>query len=1017
MQDEKNVLTEEKWYRTKKGKITLISLGCVLFLVGILSLILVLLPDGSDVPPPPETFQSTTEEEKIPGTLAPAVQDDEMRGVYIASVSNLNFPSKKGLGEAELRAELDQIVENSRLVGFDTIFFQVRPTGDALYRSEYFPSSRYLSGTEGDVLPLDPLEYLVTKCAAFDMDVVAWINPYRITSEKAKTKKDALETLASNNPARENPDWTVFYDGRLYYDPARLEVKSLIASGVREICQNYKVKGVLFDDYFYPYPVNGEVFDDRYSYNLASTSLSIEDWRRENVNQMVKLSYDTVKEISPDLTFGISPFGIWKNSSSDPKGSDTKGMEAFNTIYCDALAWIEGGYVDYLAPQIYWEKGHSAADFDTLVRWWSAQVDGTDVELYISHAAYKVEEFELGAQEIIQQLSFSRSWMGVGGNIQYGYAWIKNNTASLRDRLQAYYAEPFVGQYPQTGVKGVVFSRPQQGLKTTTSAQFVSAVSDPEYPVYSQFGKIGRTKNGFFSVYMPLNMGLNTLTVTQNGQLYSLNVTRIESGSSATLLSRFAVKSSSPAQNTMALVASGHSIPLSVTAPAGAQVTAILGDKSISLKKTINPKGDQALLQEVYVGELPVPVVSDGMDYENVGKILFSLKYEDQTLQYTGAQVAVIPANLPVLATVKNDYSHLKISPTSSFYEDYTPASVGMSDAVSAYVDGFYRLGFGGWISEGNLTIEKGKAPASSHLTAASFQCDASESVLKLELGSYPPLDLKVEKGIVTVSLFRTTADKGGNIAIPDSDHLFEKAQWSVSQKETAVVLKLTLLDEQNYYGTNFSYENGCLSVRFTQPQALSDGEKPLEGKVIVLDAGHGGSDPGALGFLNGFHEKNLNLGITLSLQKKLEEMGAKVVLSRSDDTTVSLYERMDLLTLTHPDLSISIHHNSTGESSDANKAAGTLGLYWSEAGYSLSQKVQESACLALGARNLGVKKQMLALCRNHRFPQTLLETSFICSPQEYQFAVSAAYCDLVAEAVSKGVLNWYAAQASFLGR
>ena len=185
----------------------------------------------------------------------------------------------------------------------------------------------------------------------------------------------------------------------------------------------------------------------------------------------------------------------------------------------------------------------------------------------------------------------------------------------------------------------------------------------------------------------------------------------------------------------------------------------------------------------------------------------------------------------------------------------------------------------------------------------------------------------------------------------------------------------------------------------------------------IFIGVGHGGTDPGALGFLNEYHEENLNLGITLALKEKLEALGATVVLSRSGDTTVSLYDRMDLLTETHPDLAISIHHNSTGESSDANKVGGTLGLYWSEAGISLSRCVQQSVASVLGNGDLGVKKQMLALCRNHRFPQTLLETSFICSPNEYQFAISSGYYDLVSNAVAEGVLNWYALQADFLAR
>ncbi|MBQ3075566.1 MAG: family 10 glycosylhydrolase, partial [Clostridia bacterium] len=264
---------------------------------------------------PPLLIKETEEktEEKVtkekPGVVA---IDDEIRGVYIASVSNINFPSRSGLSEEALREELDAIVENSRRIGFDTVYFQARPSGDALYDSALFPTSRYLSGTEGKEIGFDPLAYLIRRASEYDMEVVAWVNPYRVTAFKADSKEKALEKLSNENFAKLHPEHTVFYGGKLYYDPASEEVRKLIADGVREICEGYDVAGILFDDYFYPYPVDKEIFDDARSYEASNTALSLEDWRRENVNKMVKATYDTVKSVSSELTFGISPFGIWK---------------------------------------------------------------------------------------------------------------------------------------------------------------------------------------------------------------------------------------------------------------------------------------------------------------------------------------------------------------------------------------------------------------------------------------------------------------------------------------------------------------------------------------------------------------------------------------------------------------------------------------------------------------------------------------------------------------------------------
>ncbi|MBR2635215.1 MAG: family 10 glycosylhydrolase [Clostridia bacterium] len=368
------------------------------------------------------------------------VFDREVRGVYIASVHNINFPTRSGLSSDQLQAELDAILDHCHRIGFNTLYFQVRPTGDALYASRIFPVSRYLAAAEGGALPLDPLAYLVEKATFLGIDVVAWVNPYRITSSSFPSKEAALASLSEKNPAKQHPDWTVFYGGRLYYNPALPSVSDLIAAGLREICEGYGVKGILYDDYFYPYPVSGESFgDDKAFSDLAPQGMSREDWRRENVNRMVKQSYDTVKSVSQRLSFGVSPFGIWKNASSDPEGSATRGLEAYHSLYCDALAWIRGGYVDYIAPQIYWETGYSAASFDVLVRWWSDRVDGTGVKLFVSHAAYKVEGFALGSKEITDQITLARSYRGFGGSIQYGYAAILANTRNLAGDLQDFY--------------------------------------------------------------------------------------------------------------------------------------------------------------------------------------------------------------------------------------------------------------------------------------------------------------------------------------------------------------------------------------------------------------------------------------------------------------------------------------------------------------------------------------------------------------------------------------------------
>ncbi len=1003
---------------TKKGKIIFYSsLGVLLIFV--MAAVLFLISYFCDKKTPPSTTGEqepyTQEENLTGGERTPVDSGDELRGVYIATTLNINFPSKPGLSEGQLKKELNAIVETSRSTGFDTIYFQVRPSGDALYQSRVFPTSRYLVENEGDSISFDPLSYLISRAAEYDMDVVAWVNPYRITNFTSKTKEAALACLAQTNPARIHPDWTVFYGGKLYYNPALPEVQDLIVSGLEELCSGYDVKGILFDDYFYPYPVNGETFDDADAFSKNGDGKSLGDWRRNNVNEMVKKSFDAIKSIDPELNFGISPFGIWKNASSDPMGSDTRGMEAYSSLYCDALAWIRGGYIDYIAPQIYWERGYSAADFATLTRWWSAQVDGTGVGLCISHAAYKVGEFSEGADEIVQQILYARNYMGSFGNIQYGFADIQNNTAGIRDALKELYNDPYEEDVYVSGVQGVQFARPQNGLRTTTSAQFVSASSDPAYPVYSSFGKVGRTKSGFFSILMPLQKGRNTLTLTQNGKSYSLTLTRMDSPG-ADKLPSFQIQSFTPTRSEQGVLAlSGSDIPVTVTAPAGSMVTASLNGNTVKLSPTIRPTGS-GILKEVYIGSLSAPVVEQGSDYVSYGTVTFTCTKDGKKAVATGPSVLVIPENLPVIARVERDYSFLKISPYSSFYEDYTPTTVGMTDRVTGFFDGYYRLSFGGYVSRDDVTIEKGKALSDAALVGIRSEKGDKELSFVLSLGEgSPPLSAKINGEKISLTLYRTHLSMDGQPHLPENNRLFQSIQLSSDERSQTVTLSFSLISRDNYYGFRYCYEQGGILLSFRLPQSLSPGDQPLAGKTVLVDAGHGGKDVGALGFLDGINEEDLNFRVVLSLRDALESLGANVILSRSDDTTVSLYERMDLLTQTSPDLAISIHHNSTAESYDANSTKGTLGLFWSPAGRSLIQSVQQSVCHALHSYDLGSEPQELAVCRNHRFPQALLEVSFICSPAEYQRALRQDYATTVANATVDGILDWYRMQEGYL--
>lgn len=358
-------------------------------------------------------------------------KDGEMRGVWIATVSNINFPSAQGLSKDTLQSELDSILALCKEEGLNTVLFQARPCSDALYDSHLFPTSKYLSGTQGEAADgnFDPLGYLTEKAHAMNIAVFAWINPLRVTT-------NSKAVLSPDNPASLHPEWCIEYGGKTWYDPGIPEVRKLVADGVYEVVTGYDVDGVIFDDYFYPYPEDGLTFDDDNSYEKYGGDKKLGDWRRENVNDMIRQCHEAVRKADTGAWFGVSPFGIWQNDSGFNGGSDTHGLNAYTDIYCDALEWIESGTVDFISPQIYWNFESAPAPYATLVDWWKNAVDGTPVQLYISHAAYRVSEWD--KDEMTKQIEYARE-KGCHGSIFYGYKAITDNENGVMDAIAKVY--------------------------------------------------------------------------------------------------------------------------------------------------------------------------------------------------------------------------------------------------------------------------------------------------------------------------------------------------------------------------------------------------------------------------------------------------------------------------------------------------------------------------------------------------------------------------------------------------
>ena len=301
-------------------------------------------------------------------TVAAEAQKREMRGAWIQCV-NGQF---QGMGKEKMQQTLTYQLDELQKDGVNTIIFQVRPECDALYESKLEPWSRFLTGKQGQAPSpyWDPLQWMIEQCHKRGMELHAWINPYR-----AKTK--TTKQLSSNHIAVRKPMNCFSYDDLFILNPGIAENRDYICEVAKDIVSRYDVDGIHMDDYFYPYPVKGETIPDQEQFRQFNNGIKdINDWRRYNVNLFIEQFYKTVHETKPWVKVGISPFGIYRNKKSSPIGSETNGTQNYDDLYADILLWVNNGWLDYNVPQIYWEIGNKAADYETLIKWWSQHASG-----------------------------------------------------------------------------------------------------------------------------------------------------------------------------------------------------------------------------------------------------------------------------------------------------------------------------------------------------------------------------------------------------------------------------------------------------------------------------------------------------------------------------------------------------------------------------------------------------------------------------------------------------------------
>jgi uncharacterized lipoprotein YddW (UPF0748 family) len=364
----------------------------------------------------------------------------EMRAIWIASVSNIDWPSRSGLSVAEQQRELKELLDLVLEYNMNTVILQIRPATDAFFPSPYEPWSQWITGVQGQAPSpyYDPLAFAIQECRKRGIDIHLWLNPYRAEMDTTRNG------LAENHPYRRNPEWFVTYGKTRYFNPGLPETRNFVSRVVADLVRRYDMDAIHFDDYFYPYPLAGIDFPDQETFRRYPRGFPANrknDWRRDNVDLIIKQLQDTIKSIKPWVEFGISPFGVWRNYSADPRGSlTTAGASNYDDLYADILKWQKLGWIDYVTPQLYWHIGMPAADYSVLAQWWSDNTFGCP--LYIGHGLYRISAESPTLQwrtseEISRQLDIIRATPNIQGSMFFSAKSLRSNPLGLRERLLA----------------------------------------------------------------------------------------------------------------------------------------------------------------------------------------------------------------------------------------------------------------------------------------------------------------------------------------------------------------------------------------------------------------------------------------------------------------------------------------------------------------------------------------------------------------------------------------------------
>jgi uncharacterized lipoprotein YddW (UPF0748 family) len=411
----------------------------------------------------------------------------EMRAAWISTVENIDWPSKSGLSDKEMKTEMITILDNLRSNNLNTVIFQIRPTADAYYKSTKEPASHWITGKQGVAPGFDPLQLMIDEAGKRGMNVHVWLNPYRVQKDTVR------DVLAKSHLFFKKPKLFVTYGKSRYFNPGYQETRDFVSSVVGEIVRNYDIQAIHMDDYFYPYKITGQEFPDEEAFAKEPRQFKDkENWRRDNVDLIIKQIRDTIIANKPEVEFGISPFGVWRNKAKDADGSNTvAGQTNYDDLYADILKWQKENWIDYVTPQLYWHIGFDRANYEVLAKWWASHKFGANV--YVGHGDYKIsntakEPEWRSPDQIVKQIEMIRKMPNIDGSMHFtASTFLKKGDTLRKPLIEKQYkyialtpeANRITRIMPQTPTNAVAVQKGDKGVLS-----WKATLNDKKYVIY-----------------------------------------------------------------------------------------------------------------------------------------------------------------------------------------------------------------------------------------------------------------------------------------------------------------------------------------------------------------------------------------------------------------------------------------------------------------------------------------------------------------------------------------------------